>query len=325
MHPRLWSFTAAILAAMSLSWPTAPARSAEFPERAIQIVVPYAPGGPSDVGTRLMADALARHIGQPVIVENKPGSAGLAGTENYLHGTQDGYTLLTGAIGPFAIIPAFKTVPYDPAKDFAPIGLVWRSSQVLVVNPKLKVNSLAEFIAYAKANPGKITVGSVGVGSITHMSLELFKQEAKIDLLHVPYKGTGAEMPNLLGGQLDASFADVTLIAPYVKSGALRGLAITAPERSPLLPDVATTAESGLPQVDTQNWFGIVAGAKTPPERLAKLRAAVRATLADPAYVAALKKRGMDPATWDADSFSQLIAAQMAKWKPVVQAAHIKF
>jgi tripartite-type tricarboxylate transporter receptor subunit TctC len=325
LHPRMWIFAAAVMAAISFSGATDPARSTEFPERPIQIVVPYAPGGPSDVGARLMADALSRHIGQTVYVENKPGSAGLAATESYLHGTQDGYTLLTGAIGPFAIIPAFKAVPYDPIKDFAPIGLVWRSSQVLVVNPKLKLNSLAEFVAYAKANPGKITVGSVGVGSITHMSLELFKQEAKVDLLHVPYKGTGAEMPNLLGGQLDASFADVTLIAPYVKSGALRGLAITAPQRSPLLPDVPTTAEAGLPQVDTQNWFGIVAGAKTPPERLAKLRAAVRATLADPAYTSALKTRSMDPATWDADSFSQLIAAQIVKWKPVVQAAHIKF
>jgi tripartite-type tricarboxylate transporter receptor subunit TctC len=272
-----------------------------------------------------MADALSRHIGQPVYVENKPGSAGLAQTESYLNQTQDGYTLLTGAIGPFAIIPAFKTVSYDPTRDFAPLGLVWRSSQVLVVNPKLKVSSLAEFIAYAKANPGKITVGSAGIGSITHMSLELLKQEAKIDLLHVPYKGTGAEMPNLLGGQLDASFADVTLIAPYVKSGALRALAITAPQRSPLLPNVPTTAESGLPQVDTQNWFGIVAGAKTPPERLTKLRAAVRATLVDPAYIAVLKQRGMDPAAWDSDSFTRLIATQIVKWKPVVQAAHIKF
>ena len=316
---------AAVVAAVSFYSGAVPAHSDDFPTRAIQIVVPYAPGGPSDVGTRLMADALARHLGQPVIVENKPGSAGLGQTESYLNQPQDGYTLLTGAIGPFAIIPAFKAVPYDPAKDFAPIGLVWRSSQVLVVNPKLKVNSLAEFIAYAKANPGKVTVGSAGIGSITHMSLELLKQEAKIDLLHVPYKGTGAEMPNLLGGQLDASFADVTLIAPYVRSGALRALAITAPQRSTLLPDVPTTAESGLAQVDTQNWFGIVAGTKTPPERLAKLREAVRATLADPAYNDALKKRGMDPSTWDADSFSQLVAAQIVKWKPIVQAAHIKF
>lgn len=296
----------------------------DFPSHSIRIIVPYAPGGPSDLGARLMAKTLTKHIGQSVYIENKPAAAGLVETEAYVKADADGYTLLVGAIGPFAIIPNFRTVHYDVAKDFVPLALVWKSSQVLLVNPKLGVKTLAEFMAYAKAHPGKITVGSAGVGSVTHMALEQFKHETHLDLVHVPYRGTGAMMPNLLGGQIDAAFAEVTLVSQYVDSGKLAGLAITSPERSAQLPNIPTTAESGLPGVDTQNWFGIVASPKTPPDRLGRLQAAVKATLADPEYQAAVAKQGLTLKNWDADSYRQLIQSQIVKWKPIVKAANLK-
>ncbi|HEX4411346.1 MAG TPA: tripartite tricarboxylate transporter substrate binding protein [Xanthobacteraceae bacterium] len=295
----------------------------DFPSRPIRIIEPYPPGGPSDVGIRLMTEPLGRQLGQPLVVENKGGAGGLVGTETFLSTSPDGYTLLVGAIGPFAIIPAAEKVPYDPVKDFVPLALVWRSSQVLIVNPKLSIKTLQGFVEYAKANPGKVTLGSAGTGSITHMSIELLQQEAKIQLVHVPYHSTGETMPAVLGGQIDGAFADVTLIPQFVKSGALTAIAITAPERSSLLPDLPTTAESGLPGVDTQNWFGLVASAKTPPDIQTKLKAATAKVLVDPAYLDSVAKQGLTVKDWGADGFGSLIRSQVTKWAPVVQAAHL--
>jgi tripartite-type tricarboxylate transporter receptor subunit TctC len=299
------------------------ARGDDFPSRPIRIIEPYPPGGPSDIGIRLMVESLTQKLGQPLVVENKGGAGGLLGTESFLSMPADGYSLLVGAIGPFAIIPAAEKVPYDPVKDFAPLVLVWRSSQVLIVNPKLGIKTLRDFVAYAKANPGRVTLGSAGVGSITHMSIELLEQEAKISLVHVPYRSTGETMPAVLGGQIDGAFADVTLIPQFVKSGALSAVAITAPERSPIMPDLPTTAEGGLPSVDTQNWFGLVASAKTSAQVLARLKGATAAVLADPAYRDSVAKQGLTLKDWDSDSFQSLIRSQITKWAPVVQGAHL--
>ena len=314
-----WSFPAA-----ALLWAaTAAAHAQDFPTRPIRVLVPYTAGGPSDVGTRLMSDPLARHLGQPLVIENKGGAAGLVGTEAFLAAPPDGYTLLVGAIGPFAIIPAAKSVRYDPVQDFVPLALVWRSSQVLVTNKNLGIKTLQDFVAHAKTNPGKVTVGSAGIGSITHMSIELLQQEASISLIHVPYRSTGGTLPAVLGGQIDAAFADVTLIPEFVKSGALTAVAITAPERSHVLPDLPTTAEGGWPRVDTQNWFGLVASPKSPPAVLARLKSAFNATLADPAYQESVARQGLTLKGWDGDSFGQLIRSQIDKWAPIVKAANI--
>lgn len=303
----------------------AAAAADDFPSRPIRILVPYTAGGPSDIGTRMMADALSRHLGQPVFIDNKGGAAGLIGTEAFLSTPPDGYTLLVAAIGPFAIIPAAEPVPYDPVKDFVPLALVWQSSQVLVVNPKLGIQNLADFVARAKANPGKVTIGSAGIGSITHMSIELLQQQAGISLVHVPFRSTGGSLPAVLGGQIDAAFADVTLIGEFVKSGALTAVAITAPERSPLLPDLPTTAEGGLPGVDTQNWFGLAASAKTPPDILDRLEAGAAAALADKAYRDNVARQGLTMKNWDGPSFRKLVKDQVEKWRPIVKAAHIEF
>jgi tripartite-type tricarboxylate transporter receptor subunit TctC len=313
-----------LISSVALLLAATAAAADEFPSHPIRILVPYTAGGPSDVGTRLMSDPLARHLGQPLVIENKGGAAGLVGTEAFLAAAPDGYTLLVGAIGPFAIIPAAKAVRYDPEKDFVPLALVWRSSQVLVVNNKLGIKTLQDFVAHAKANPGKVTVGSAGIGSITHMSIELLQQEAGISLIHVPYRSTGGTLPAVLGGQIDAAFADVTLIPEFVKSGALTAIAITAPERSHVLPDLPTTAEGGLPRVDTQNWFGLVASPQTPPAALAKLKAAADATLADPAYRNSVARQGLTPNGWDGESFGRLIRSQIEKWAPIVKAAHLE-
>jgi tripartite-type tricarboxylate transporter receptor subunit TctC len=294
-----------------------------FPTRPIRIIEPYPAGGPSDVGTRMMVNYLSAKLGQPLVVENKPGAAGLNGTESFLTMPPDGYTLLVGAIGPLAIIPAAVKVSYNPATDFAPLALVWQSSQVLVVNPKLGIKTLREFVARAKADPGKLTVGSAGNGSITHMSMELLQQEAAISLIHVPFHSTSETLPAVMGGQIDAAFGDVTLIPEFVKNGALTAIALTAPERSDVLPDLPTTAEGGFPRVDTQNWFGLVASAKTPPDIVAKLKNATAAVLADPAYRDSVARQGLTLKDWDGDSFQKLIRSEIAKWTPVVKAAHL--
>ena len=205
-----------VLAATGLS-------AQDFPSRPLRIVVPYAAGGPSDTGTRLAAEPLARELGKPVVVENRGGAGGLSATEAYFKAEADGYTLLVGAIGPLTIIPAFKPVTYDVEKDVVPLSTVWRSAQVLAVRPGLGIKSVAEFVAYAKANPNKLTIGSAGVGAVTHLAIEVLKRETRIDVIHVPFRSTSESLPQLMGGQIDALFGDGPIIAPQVRAGTHRG------------------------------------------------------------------------------------------------------
>ena len=192
-----------LLTAMALAIATT-AAAQDYPSRPVRIVVPYAAGGPSDTGTRLAAEPLGRELGRPIVIENRGGGGGLNATEAYVKSEHDGYTILVGAIGPLTIIPALKPVSYDPEKDFTPLGTVWRSAQVLAVRPSLGVKTMAEFVAYAKANPGKVTVGSAGVGAVTHLAIEVLKREASLDLIHVPFRSTSESLPALIGGQIDA-------------------------------------------------------------------------------------------------------------------------
>jgi tripartite-type tricarboxylate transporter receptor subunit TctC len=290
----------------------------------VRIVVPYAAGGPSDTGTRLAAEPLAHELGKPVVVENRGGGGGLNATEAYFKTEADGYTILVGSIGPFTIIPAFKQVGYDVEKDVVPLSTVWRSAQVLAVRPGLGVKSVAEFVAYAKANPNKLTIGSAGIGAVTHLAIEVLKREAGIELIHVPFRSTSESLPQLMGGQIDALFGDGPIIAPQVNAGNIVALAVAGPARGRALPNVPTMTEAGFPTVEAESWFGLVVSAKTPAPIVARLQSAIVTAQKDPAYLEKLAKQGASAGEPGPESFAKLIKKDAAKWRTIIKAANIK-
>jgi tripartite-type tricarboxylate transporter receptor subunit TctC len=268
------------------------AAAQDYPTRTIRMVVPYAAGGPTDLAARKVAELLAPRLGQSVVIENQGGGGGIPGTAAVAAATPDGHTLLVGATGPLVVSPSIKKLPYDVDKDLKPVAEIWRSSQLLAVNPKLGVKSVADFLAYARKNAGKVTVGTAGNGTLPHLLMVLINRETKIELVHVPYRGTAAVLPNVLGGQIDAIIGDVAVIAPSVKSGALVALAVTAPERASLLPNVPTMAESGQPNLVAESWYGLMAPAAVPDTAMKKLVPAVQASLNDASFQAALRQQG---------------------------------
>jgi tripartite-type tricarboxylate transporter receptor subunit TctC len=300
------------------------AKADDFPTRPIRVIVGYAPGGPSDTGARLMTEPLSRQLGQPVVVENQSGGGGLNSTESYGKFAPDGYTLLLGAIGPLTIIPAAEKVSYDPIHDFVPLGLVWTSPLTLAVSPTLGIKTLKDFIAYAKANPGKVTIGSAGVGSVTHLAIALFMHEAGIELTHVPYHSTSETLPALMGGQIDALFGDTPIIAPQIKAGTIVGIAVAAKKREAAIPDVPTMAEAGQQKVEAASWFGFVASSKTPAPIVKRLQDAMSAAQKDPEYLAVLAKQGASFGEPGPDAYANLIKTDAVKWKTVIDEAGIK-
>jgi tripartite-type tricarboxylate transporter receptor subunit TctC len=291
----------------------------DYPSRPLNIVVPFTAGGPNDVAARLYAEGLRKHLGQPMVIENRPGAGGVPAIEAMMQGEEDGYTLLAGGIAPLVLIPPVQKVRYDIEKDFVPLGLLWLSPQVLAVNPKLNIKTLAEFIAYAKANPGKLTVGSAGIGTVTHLANELLKREAAIDFNHVPYRSTANSLTDLLGGHIDAIFGDVALLKPHAQSGAVNALGITAAERSSLMPDLKTTAELGFPRVQTAVWYGAMVTARAPAAVIQKLKEATLAVQNDPAYVAALDQYGVKISATGADGFAKFLHDEAERWRPIVK------
>ncbi len=239
------------------------AAAQEYPSRAITILVPFTAGGPNDLAARVYADGLRRQFGgATIVIENRPGGAGIPGTEAALQGDHEGYTLLMGGIAPLVLIPPVQKVRYDTEKDFAPLGLMWRSPQAFAVHPKLGVKTVAEFVARAKA--GKLTIGSAGLGTVTHLANELLRREAGIDFAHVPYKSTANSLNDLLGGHIDAIFGDVALVKPQAEAGKLVALAVTGAARSPLMPELVTIGEAGVPKVQTEVWYGALVSARAP-------------------------------------------------------------
>ncbi len=295
-----------------------------FPTRPIRVLVPYAAGGPSDTGARLASEPLSRQLGQPVIIENQGGGGGLNATESFKRYAPDGYTILLGAIGPLTIIPAAKKVTYDPINDFVPLGTVWSSALTLAISPTLGIKTLKDFVAYAKAHPGKTTIGSAGVGSVTHLAIELFKHEAQVDIIHIPFRSTSESLPALMGGQIDALFGDATSIAAQITAGKIVGLGVAAPKRETAIPDVPTMAEGGLPNVEAMSWFGFVVSSKTAPDIVNRLRAAMIAAQKDPAYIAILAKQGASFGDPGPEPYANLIKKDAVKWKAVITEAGIK-
>src|SRR5205085_4512805 len=260
-----------------------PTEAQTFPAKPVKLVVPFPPGGPLDAAGRAIADKLTQTWGQPVVVDNKPGAGGNIGADLVAKSPPDGYTVVMGALSTHAVNPSlYPTMPYDAAKDFAPITLVAVTPNVLVVNPSLPVHSVKELIAYAKANPGKLSFGSGSNGSAGHLAGELFKVDAGVDMTHIPFKGGAPATQALLAGDTQLMFDNLANAMPQVKAGKLRALAVTTAERSKLAPDLPTMAEAGLRGFDISTWFGLLAPAGTPPDVIARWNADVTRILAAP-------------------------------------------
>ena len=311
-----------VLAATAL--PLMPMAHADtFPDKPIVLVIPFPPGGPTDAMARTLAAEMKDRLGQPMIVENRAGAGGNIGAEYVARATPDGQTLLFGTSGPLAINASlYRKISYDPVKSFAPVIQVGHLPNILVVNPAVPAKNVKELIAYAKANPGKLSYASSGNGASSHLAGVLFNASAGIDLQHIPYKGTGPALNDLLGGQVSMSFTDVLTALPYVKTGKLRALGVTTTERSQALPDVPTVAEQGVPGYDVSVFFGIVAPAGTPPDRVAKLNQAFVEVLDTPKVKQLFASQGLEPAPASTpQQLGKFIQAQMSNWAGVVKQA----
>jgi len=298
---------------------------APFPTKPVRLVVPFPAGGTTDILARAAAQKLSETLGQQVIVDNRPGAGGNIGAELVAKAPADGYTLLMGTVGTHAINPSlYAKMPYDHVKDFAPVILVAGVPNVLVVNPDLPFKTVADVVAYAKANPGKLNFASSGSGTSIHLSGELFKVMAGVQMTHVPYKGSAPALTDLIGGQVQLMFDNLPSALPQIKGGKLRAVAVTSTTRAAALPDVPTVAESGLPGFESSSWFGILAPAGTPKDIIAKINTDVQKWLSTPEAKEKLLGQGAIAAGGSPDEFAKHIQAETAKWAKVVKESGAK-
>jgi len=297
-----------------------------YPSRPITIVVAFSAGGSTDIVARLIAEEIRKALGQPVVVDNKPGAGGNIGTAFVAKARPDGYTLLIGSVGPLAINASlYSKMPYDNLKDFTPICLIVHVPNVLVVNPNaMPVNSFAEFVALAKANPGKYFFSSTGVGTSSHLSGELLKSLTGVEATHVPYKGAVALHDLLAGQQVHFMFATIPSVVEFIRAGRLRALAVTSKTRSTSMPDVPTVAESGFPDFEASSWFGLLGPADLPRDIVAKLQAEVVRALKVPEIRESLIQQGADPVGSTPEEFAAYIRSETVKWEKVVRASGAK-
>jgi tripartite-type tricarboxylate transporter receptor subunit TctC len=315
---------AAIALVLALAVPEL-AQAQSYPSRPIRIVAPSTPGDAPDVIARLLAERLGTAMGVSVVVENRPGAGGVVGSEIVANAAPDGYTLIIGNAGSHGINAAVYThLSYDIQKDFTPVSQVAVSPNVLVVNPALPVKNVAEFIAYAKSKPGALSYASGGNGSSAHMSMELFKSMAGLDIVHVPYKGSSPALTDVVSGQVAGMFVNLPPAVPLIKAGKLRALAVTTRSRSPLLPDVPTVAESGVPGFETVAWFGILAPAGTPKPIVDRLSQEIARIAKTPEMRERLLALGAEPVGSTPEAFAAVIDRDIAKWKPLAKSVGIK-
>jgi putative tricarboxylic transport membrane protein len=301
------------------------ARGDDYPSRPIRLIVPYAAGGGADSVARIVARRVSETIGQTIVIENRGGAGSIIGTELVNKSEPDGYTLLLGQSGPISINPAiYKKLPYDPVKDFAPVSMTTAYPYIMVVNPKLGVKTLQEFVALAKSRPGELNYGTTGVGAANHLVTELFDFKAGIRMTHIPYRGTALAVTDLLAGQVQMVFADPITALPHINAGTLLALAVTSKERSPVAPNVPTISESGYPGFDAIAWHGILAPANTPPAIVGKLNTEIAAALKDPETAALLEKQAMQTVGSSPQAFADFIKRDIAVWKQVAEQAKVE-
>jgi len=299
------------------------ARAETYPSRPVRLLVGFAPGGGNDITARLMGQWLSEHLGQPFVIENRPGAGTNVATEAVVNAAPDGYTLLF--VAPSAAINAtlYEKLNFNFIRDIAPIAGIMRIPNVMVVNPSVPAQTVPEFIAYAKANPGKVNVASPGVGTSVHLSGELFKMMTGVDMVHVAYKGSAPSLTDLLGGQVQVSFATMPASIEFIRTGRLRALAVTTATRSPVLPEVPTVGEF-VPGYEVSTWYGVCARMGTPAAVIDKINKEINAGLADPTMKARLADLGGITIAGSPDDFGKLIADETEKWGKVIRAANIK-
>ena len=314
------ALTVSMFAALPLA-----AEAQSYPSHPIRLIVPFAAGGSADVVARIFAQSLSTRMGQAVVIDNRGGAGGVIGIDAAAKAPADGYTLaLANATGLAAAPFMTDRLPYDTDKDLALITIVARVPEVLVVNNKLGLNTAATLVAYAKANPGKLNYGSAGASSIIRLAMELFNSEAGVNIVHVPYKGIGPVVTDLLAGQLQVTIADVPAVLQHVRSGSLKALAVTSGKRIPMLPDVPTTAEIGYAKVLSDNWFGLIAPVATPADIVQKLNIAATAALKTPDIVKQLDAQGALASPCTEAEFQAAIREEKARWAPIVKANNIR-
>ena len=300
------------------------AMAQDYPQRPIKLIVVAPPGGTADNVARTLAARMSDRLGQQVVVENRPSNAGIVGYEMVARAPADGYTLVM-ATGTLSTVQSlYPSVTFDAIKDFEPVAWVLTTPYVVVAHPSVPVNSMKELIAYAKANPGKLSYSGGTVGAQQHLSGELLKRMNGIDMLYVPYKGSGAMLPDLLSGRVDVAIDNVLLMAQYVKKGTVKGLAVTAATRSPALPDLPTVAESVAPGFQVIGWFGVFAPANTPQPIVRKLNADIAAIMRQPDVANPLLAQGAEPQSGPPEELRKLLAQEIAQWSKVIREAGIK-
>lgn len=317
-----------ILCCMALAWGVHPGLAATaYPSRPIRLIVPFAAGGTSDILARLIGTALGEKLDGTVVVEDRPGAGGNLGSDYVAKSTPDGYTLVLASVGTHAINTSlYAHMPYDPVNDFTPVSLVANVPTVLVVNPDVPVRSVRELIAYAKAHPGKLNYASAGIGTTQHLAGELFKIKTGVNIVHVPYKGGGPAVTDLLGGQVQMMFPNIPVVAQQIKAGRLRPLAVAAARRSEALPAVPTVAEAaGLDDFDVATWFGILGPAGMPVDIVSRLNGALAEAVKDGAIKTRFAQLGLEPLHDTPQAFRQYIQSQIRAWAGVVKlsGAHV--
>lgn len=320
MRPACLSRTLAI----GLAFFAALAQAQSYPAKSIRMIVGFPPGGTTDVIGRLVAAKLSERLGQQVVVENRPGASGMIGADAVAKASPDGYTLLMSSSTHATYTGLYNKVPFDPVKDFEPVSFIGTTPYVMVVHPSLPVKSVAELLSLARARPGQLNYAASTPGTAQHLAWELFKRSTGTDLTYIAYKGTGALMPDLLSGRLQAAIDNVAVMTQHVKNGALRGIAVTSPRRSPLLPDLPTIAESGVPGFQAIGWFGVFAPAGTPEPVLRALTEKISAVLKQPEVLERMSELGAEAASGGQDDLRKLLANEMAVWGKVIREAGVK-
>jgi tripartite-type tricarboxylate transporter receptor subunit TctC len=322
MRHRLLAASSVFL--LAAAFPAAAVADAvEYPTKPIMLIVPYAPGGSVDTVARIVGNEVSNEIGQPIIIENRSGAAGNIGFETVARALPDGYTLLMASSSLAVNVSLYRKLGYDPVKDFAPISLMALQPNLLVVNPKLPVKTLAELIVYAKTNPSELNFGSSGVGTSQHLAGELFKRRAGVDIVHIPYRGGGPAMIDLVDGRLQMMFETIPSALPHVQSGQVRAIAITVGERSKMLPNVPTVSEAGLPGFVSRGWLGVAAPAKTPKPIIDKLNAAITKTLAMPSVADRLTELGLQVKSTSPSEFATFIDQEIKDYRIIIMDAKI--
>lgn len=304
---------------LGLAWPMLAVAQTAYPSRVIKLIVPVAAGGGADMVARMVSDKMSHSLGTTIIIDNKAGASGSIAALEVARAAPDGYTLMQCFVATHSTNPAVLNIKYDPIADFTPIGMMARTANVLVVGSKTKAKNLSEFLAQARSKPDALSYSSAGSGSATHLIMAYLENQAKVGLVHVPYKGAAPAIQDLLSGQVDAMFPSLTTALPYIKAGKLRALAVASPKRDPLLPDVPTVAEMGFPGFSAIQWWGLCAPAKTPEAVVAKLNKALNEALQQPDMVKRLSDMAAEPGTLSPQQFDDFLKAEVSKWTRLVK------